>query len=128
MLDKRDLGKAMRRLRGDRTQRECAEVAGISASSWSLYESGERDPRPAMRRRISKGLGIEPRVLEETAWEIRNERIADAEAGPKVAVPVPEAPRDPVQHAFDEHLDGVVYHLRELFGILRASSKPPLTP
>jgi transcriptional regulator with XRE-family HTH domain len=127
MLEKRDLGKAIRRLRGDRTQRECAEAAGISASSWSLYESGERDPRPAMRRRISKGLGVDLRVLEETAWEIRNERIAAAETGPKAVVPTPEAPGDPVQHAFDEHLDGVVHHLRELFGILR-SSKPPLTP
>jgi hypothetical protein len=33
-----------------------------------------------------------------------------------------------VQHAIDEHLDGVAYHLRELVGILRASSKTPLTP
>jgi transcriptional regulator with XRE-family HTH domain len=128
MLEKRDLGKAIQRLRGERTQRVCAEAAGISASSWSLYEGGERAPRPAMRERIAGGLGVELRVLEETAWEIRNERISAAEAGQKAAVPNAEAPGDPVQHAIEEHIDGVAHHLRELMGILRASSKPPLTP
>ena len=128
MLEKRDLGKAVQRLRGERTQRVCAEAAGISASSWSLYEGGERDPRPAMRKRIAKGLGIDLRVLEETAWEIRNERIAASETGQKAAVSNAEAPGDPVQLAIDEHIDGVAYHLRELMGLLRSSSKPPLTP
>jgi hypothetical protein len=45
MLEKSDLGKAIQRLRGEKTQRACAETAGISASSWSLYEGGDRDPR-----------------------------------------------------------------------------------
>jgi transcriptional regulator with XRE-family HTH domain len=128
MLEKRDLGKAIQRLRGEKTQRACAENAGISASSWSLYEGGDRDPRPDMRARIAKGLGIELRILEETAWQIRNERITADEAGQKAAVMNGETASDPMQHAIDEHLNGVAHHLRELVLLLRPPHKPPLTP
>lgn len=128
MLEKRDLGKAIQRLRGEKTQRACAETARISPSSWSLYEGGERDPRPDMRARIAKGLGVELRVLEETAWQIRNERIATEENGQKAGVTHGETASDPMQHAIDEHLNGVAHHLRELVLLLRPAQKPPLTP
>ena len=127
MLEKRDLGKAIQRLRGEKTQRACAELAGISPSSWSLYEGGDRAPRPDMRARIASGLGVELRVLEEEAWQVRNERIAADEAGQRAAATNDEAASDPVQHAIDEHLNGVAHHLRELALLLRAPHKPPLT-
>jgi transcriptional regulator with XRE-family HTH domain len=125
MLEKRDLGKAIQRLRGEKTQRACAEAAEISPSSWSLYEGGERDPRLDMRARISKGLGVELRVLEETAWQIRNERIAAEEAGQKAEATNGEAASDPVQHAIDEHVNGVAHHLRELALLLRPPTNLP---
>jgi len=128
MLEKTDLGKAIQRLRGEKTQRMCADIAGISPSSWSLYEGGERDPRPDMRARIAGGLGVELRILEETAWQIRNERIAAEEAGLKAGATEGEPASDPMQHAIDEHLNGVAHHLRELVLLLRPSYKPPLTP
>ena len=81
-----------------------------------------------MRARISKGLGVELRTLEETAWQIRNERIAAEETGQKAGTTKGETASDPMQHAIDEHLDGVVHHLRELVLLLRPSYKPPLTP
>jgi transcriptional regulator with XRE-family HTH domain len=127
MLEKKDLGKAIQRLRGERTQRACAESAGISASSWSLYEGGERAPRPAMRARIAGGLGVELRVLEETAWQVRNERIAAHDDGQKVVATASEAADNPLQHAIEEHVNGVAHHLLEL-ALLLVTQKPPLTP
>src|SRR5436305_5663203 len=107
MIEPKDLGKAIQRLRGERTQKECAERARISPSSWSLYEAGERAPRKAMHERISRGLEVEPRVLEEMAWQVRNERIAAAQTGEKTAAADGESARDPVLHAIDEHVNGV---------------------
>lgn len=128
MLEKRDLGKAIQRLRGEKTQRACAETAGISPSSWSLYEGGERAPRSAMRARIAGGLGVELRILEETAWQIRNERIAADEAGQKAVAANGQEAGDPLLNAIDEHVNGVAHHLRELALLLRSSNKPPLNP
>jgi transcriptional regulator with XRE-family HTH domain len=129
MVDPKDLGKAIQRLRGERTQRVCAERAGISASSWSLYESGARNPRKSMRERIARGLALEPQILEETAWQVWTERLSPS--GGKPAEPSGDTGGDPLLHAIDEHVNGVAYHLRELALLmlyLRASQKPPLTP
>jgi len=81
-----------------------------------------------MRARIAKGLGVELRVLEETAWQIRNERIATEENVQKAGATHGETASDPMQHAIDEHLNGVAHHLRELVLLLRPAQKPPLTP
>jgi transcriptional regulator with XRE-family HTH domain len=129
MVEPRDLGKAIERLRGERKQRVCAERAGISPSSWSLYESGVRAPRKDMRARIARGLGVDLRVLDETAWQVRGERIASEEAGtkPGPAGPAAHAPgtRNESLDAIDQHVNGVAHHLRELALLLK---KPPLTP
>jgi transcriptional regulator with XRE-family HTH domain len=129
MVEPRDLGKAIQRLRGDRTQRACAERAGISASSWSLYESGDRVPRKSMRERISRGLEVDLRTLDEEAWRVRNERIAaDETAAKSAAAAVAETVPDPIQNAIEEHVNGVAHHLRELALLLCSTQKPPLTP
>lgn len=124
MVEPRDLGKAIQRLRGERKQRACAEVAGISASSWSLYESGDRTPRTSMRERIARGLGVELRVLDDTAWQMRNERLAE-ETGAKIAAAGGDSARESRLHAIDEHVNGVAHHLRELALLL---SKRPSLP
>jgi transcriptional regulator with XRE-family HTH domain len=129
MVDPKDLGKAIQRLRGDRTQKICAERAGLSPSSWSLYESGDRNPRKDMRERIAHGLVVDPQALEETAWQIRNERLSTA-TGEKPAEAGGDTSGDPMLRAIDEHVNGVAYHLRQalLMVYLRSSHKPPLTP
>jgi transcriptional regulator with XRE-family HTH domain len=133
MVEPGDLGKAIERLRGERKQRVCAERAGISPSSWSLYESGVRAPRKDMRARIARGLGVDVRVLDETAWQVRGERIAGEEAGTKANPAGPAAPVSSIGHApldaldqIDEHVNGVAHHLRELALLL--NKKTPLTP
>lgn len=47
-------GTILRELRGNKTQKEIAEKLGITKSSWSMYERGERVPRDEIKIRISK--------------------------------------------------------------------------
>jgi len=129
MVDPKDLGKAIQRLRGDRTQKVCAEKVGLSPSSWSLYESGNRNPRQDMRKRLARGLGVGPQVLEDTAWQIRNERLAAEEesgAGQAAGTTVDVA-ADPALQAVHEHLKSMYHHLQEAMLILYLRTKPPLT-
>jgi len=128
MVDPKDLGKAIQRLRGDRTQKVCAEKVGLSPSSWSLYESGSRNPRQDMRRRLAHGLGVDQQVLEDTAWQIRNERLAAAESVAGMAAVSTDVTADPVLQAVYDHLKGVAHHLQEAMLILYLRTKPPLTP
>ncbi len=128
MVDPKDLGKAIQRLRGDRTQKVCAEKVGLSPSSWSLYESGSRNPRQDMRRRLARGLGVDQQVLEDKAWQIRNERLATAESAAGLAPVSTDVTADPALQAVYDHLKGVVHHLQEAMLILYLRTKPPLTP
>lgn len=109
-----DLGRAIKRLRGSRTQRECGEVAGISPSAWSLYESGSRMPRKGMFARLAKGLGVEPPVLEEAAWEERNQRLAAEDPAGRPTEPPGFAEREPLLRAVSEHTQAIAYHLNQL--------------
>ena len=129
MVDPKDLGKAIQRLRGDRTQKVCAEKVGLSPSSWSLYESGNRNPRQEMRKRLARGLGVDPQVLEDAAWQIRKDRIASAEsAAGQAAAAGADATTDPVLLALFEHVKSMSHHLQEAMLILYLRTKPPLTP
>lgn len=127
MVDPKDLGKAIQRLRGDRTQKVCAEKVGLSPSSWSLYESGSRNPRQDMRRRLARGLGVDQQVLEDTAWQIRKDRIASAESAAGQAAASTDVAADPALQAVHEHLKGMYHHLQEAMLILYLRTKPPLT-
>jgi transcriptional regulator with XRE-family HTH domain len=128
MVDPKDLGKAIQRLRGDRTQKACAEKVGLSPSSWSLYESGSRNPRQDMRRRLARGLGVDQQVLEDTAWQIRKDRIASAESAAGQAAVSTDVTADPVLLALFEHVKSMSHHLQEAMLILYLHTKPPLTP
>lgn len=128
MVDPKDLGKAIQRLRGDRTQKVCAEKVGLSPSSWSLYESGSRNPRQDMRRRLARGLGVDQQVLEDTAWQIRKDRIASAESAAGQAAEAGADAADPTLQALFEHVKSMSHHLQEAMLILYSRTKPPLTP
>ena len=115
MFGKEDLGRAIKKLRGSRTQKECADVASISPSAWSIYEGGDRMPRAAMFAKLSRGLGVDPKVLEEAAWAERNQRVATGSTeGQPAAAPAPTE-RQPLQRAVSEHTQAIAYHLNELF-------------
>jgi transcriptional regulator with XRE-family HTH domain len=76
-----DLARAIRFLRGERTQAEVAEAAGLDAAIWSLYETGRRQPREGNLARIVRSLGCTRRELEEVVWRFRRQRLADSSTG-----------------------------------------------
>jgi transcriptional regulator with XRE-family HTH domain len=119
MVDPKDFGKAIQRLRGDRTQKVCAGKVGLSPSSWSLYESGLRNPREGMRKRLAHGLGVDPQVLEDAAWQVRKDRLASAEGkAAEGAGAAADAAGDPALLALVEHVKSITHHLKEAMLIL----------
>ena len=57
MIQKETTGMILRKLRGDRTQKEIAAALGITKSSWAMYERDERVPRDEVKIRIAKYFG-----------------------------------------------------------------------
>lgn len=53
-MDKTRIGKKLRELRGEKSQREVAEAVGTTAMAISLYESGERVPRDEIKIRLAR--------------------------------------------------------------------------
>lgn len=110
MFEPQDLGRAIKKIRGARTQKEVAAVAKISASSWSLYESGDRTPRKGMLLRIAKGLGASPKELEDEAWRQRNGRLhSDSRPSPQSRID-----RDTRARTAEEHAKAIADHLYKL--------------
>lgn len=52
-MNAKEIGKRLIKLRGDRTQAEVAKAIGISASTLSMYENGERIPRDNIKLKLS---------------------------------------------------------------------------
>lgn len=44
----------LQQARGDRTQKEVADLLGISISALSMYESGERSPRDDLKVKMAR--------------------------------------------------------------------------
>jgi len=76
-----DLARAIRLLRGERTQAAVAEVAGLDPGIWSQYETGRRRPREKNLARIVAALGCSRLELEEAVWQLRRQRLGPPEAG-----------------------------------------------
>lgn len=53
-MNSKEIGKKLRQLRGDVSQRKVAESLDIAPSTYAMYESGERIPRDEIKIRISK--------------------------------------------------------------------------
>lgn len=47
----------LKKLRGEKSQGEIAKQIGITKSSWSMYERGERIPRDETKIRIANFFG-----------------------------------------------------------------------
>ncbi len=52
-MDNIKLGKKLTNLRGNRTQREIADLLGISTSTYAMYEIGQRRPGDDMKVKIA---------------------------------------------------------------------------
>lgn len=76
-----DLGKAIRRLRGDRPQSKLADAAQMKPSTWSDYERGKRTPRGRNLARILAALGVDRKILDQEVLKVGRERLAVEEVG-----------------------------------------------
>lgn len=47
----------LRQLRGSKTQKEIANLLGLTKSAWAMYESGKRVPRDEIKIRIADYFG-----------------------------------------------------------------------
>ena len=53
-MDNMKIAERLRKLRGDKSQREVADAVGVTAMAISLYESGERIPRDEIKIKLAK--------------------------------------------------------------------------
>lgn len=56
-MDKKVIGEKLKKLRGDKTVRQVAGDVGISPSALTMYEMGERSPRPAVMVKLADYYG-----------------------------------------------------------------------
>lgn len=56
-----DIGKKLKKLRGDKSIVEVANAIGVAPSTISMYENGERVPRDSIKIKLAKyyNLSIE---------------------------------------------------------------------
>lgn len=54
MIDKAQVGKKLKELRGDKTQETVANACGISISALAMYETGERTPRDEIKVALAR--------------------------------------------------------------------------
>ena len=118
-----DLGKAIRRLRGDRPQWKLAEAAGMKPSTWSDYERGKRTPRGRNLARIASALGVEAKTLEQEVLKVGRERLSLEDAGAPSAAGVETSDSllretDRVLRKVDHRLDDLL-EIKKLLLILR---------
>jgi transcriptional regulator with XRE-family HTH domain len=112
MPDPRDLGDAIRKLRGRRPQKEVAEKAGIDPTTWSAYEHGERPPRTRKRfEQIARGLGCTPDRLDEVTWECRNDRLTKEKEKAADSLSLSAAP---LEQAIEARLTTIHQELKEV--------------
>jgi len=57
-MDKANIGRKLRALRGTKTMAEVAEAVGTSVSAIAMYESGERIPRDEIKIALAKYYGV----------------------------------------------------------------------
>ena len=107
VIKNEDIARTLRRLRGSRTQAQCAREGGLSANAWTHYEKGRRRPGEKLSARLAKGLGVTLAKLEEEILVSRNERMRNEteKARAAEAAPRPAEADDPYQRAVREGLD-----------------------
>lgn len=70
-------GERLRALRGNRNQREVAELCGIPQTTYSLLENQETPPRAEVLEKLSRGFGIAASYFTDERPELASpERLA----------------------------------------------------
>lgn len=105
VIKNEDVARTLKRLRGSRTQAQCAKEGGLSANAWTHYEKGRRLPGEKLSAQLAKGLGVTLAKLEEEILVSRNERMREEKARDVEAAPRPAETDDPYQRAVREGLD-----------------------
>lgn len=54
MLTAKDIGRRLRILRGNKSQKAVADAIGIGVSTYSMYEIGQRVPRDGIKKKIAE--------------------------------------------------------------------------
>jgi len=57
-MNAKTIGRKLKDLRGKRTVQEVATAAGVSTSSISMYENGERIPRDEVKVKLAKFFNV----------------------------------------------------------------------
>jgi transcriptional regulator with XRE-family HTH domain len=111
-----DVARTLKRLRGSRTQAQCAREGGLSANAWTHYEKGRRLPGAKLSARLAKGLGVTLAKLEEELLVSRNERLREEEGKARAVDVASRAATndDPYQRAVREGLDVIHRELEKL--------------
>ena len=52
-MDKKAIGRKLRTLRGDRSQKTVADEVGVLQSTYSMYEAGKRVPSDDVKEKIA---------------------------------------------------------------------------
>lgn len=116
MIKNEDVARTLKRLRGSRTQAQCAKEGGLSANAWTHYEKGRRLPGEKLSAKLAKGLGVTLAKLEEEILVSRNERMREETTKVRAVetAPRPAEPDDPYQREVREGLDTVHRVLEKL--------------
>ena len=62
-MDKKVIGERLKKLRGDKTIRQVASDIGISYAALSMYEIGQRMPRPPVMVKLARYYGTTVEAL-----------------------------------------------------------------
>ena len=114
-------GQTLKHLRGQREVRDVAELAGVPAKIWQLWESGEQVPPDQYTAGILRGLDCSQAAYEQAyltaAQTIREFRRADALRGSGV----------PAFEELANAMKSVLYCHLEIYDALeRITSSPTL--
>ena len=74
MIIKVDLATALKKLRGNRTQKEVARLADLSPSTWNQYEKAHRLPKEESWPKLARGLGCSMEELWDEVVAAYQER------------------------------------------------------
>lgn len=78
MLIKVDLATALKKLRGNRTQKEVARRADLSPSTWNQYEKAHRLPKEESWPKLARGLDCSMEELWDEVMAAYQERTGKA--------------------------------------------------
>lgn len=122
VVTKEDVARTLKRLRGSRTQAQCAQEAGVSPNAWSHYEKGRRMPTADTQAKLAKGVGVTLARFEEELFQSRGERLRakTEKARPDEATRGPD--NDPYQRALREGLENIHREFEKLFLLRRDPS------